>query len=89
MLQLGLPIKCLEAVVLAAYLTAGRTDVVRIPVAFKSRWRARMGSAGSPERDYRHIVLVVYVRKTGHWGALGLSRRSDLMDKSCKYKVLL
>lgn len=77
----SLPIKCLEAVVVAAYLTMGIQALDRIPLAFESQ-------AGG--NTYRHIVLVVRHRpRPGQslWGALGLSRRKTLMDKPCHYEV--
>ncbi|OQS06287.1 hypothetical protein THRCLA_01664 [Thraustotheca clavata] len=81
----SLPIQCLEAVFVAAYLTAnGNTEyegmnpnqqVDRVPISFKSR------SGGTV---FRHIVLGI---KHQHmWGALGLSRNADLMNKELKYK---
>ena len=37
---------------------------------------------------YRHIVLAVRHPETGRWGALGLSRRAELMDKPLIYSSL-
>ncbi|KDO32640.1 hypothetical protein SPRG_02341 [Saprolegnia parasitica CBS 223.65] len=81
----ALPIQCLEAVFVAAYLTAhGMPEyegmnpshqIERVPISFKST------SGGSV---FRHIVLGV---KHQHlWGALGLSRNPSLMNKDLKYK---
>jgi len=36
----------------------------------------------------RHIVLAVRHPETGRWGALGLSRRVELMDKPLIYSSL-
>ncbi|TPX61938.1 hypothetical protein PhCBS80983_g00857 [Powellomyces hirtus] len=77
MIVYGLPIKCLEAVVLATYLTAPMMDIERIPCSFKSE-------CGS--ETYRHIVLLI--RHGDRWGALGISRRPDLMDKPLSFKSL-
>ena len=77
----SLPIKCLEAVVVATYLTMGVHALERIPLAFESHANGN---------TYRHIVLVVRHRpKPGHslWGAIGLSRRQTLMWKDCQYEV--
>lgn len=37
---------------------------------------------------YRHIVLAVHHRPTSTWGALGLSRRKELMYKELRYSSL-
>jgi len=34
--RLSLPIKCVEAVFLAAYLTQGQRELERVPLSFKS-----------------------------------------------------
>ena len=71
----ALPIRCLEAVFLAIFLTQGGAWVNlvdRFPVSFKS-------SVGG--QTYRHIILATRVKATGLFGALGLSRRSSLMWK--------
>ncbi|KAI8826868.1 Vasohibin-domain-containing protein [Fimicolochytrium jonesii] len=79
----GLPIKCLEAVVVAAYLTASNNpvsstaDIDRIPCSFKSRHGAD---------TYRHIVLLV--RHGERWGSVGLSRRRELAGKDLGFKSL-
>ncbi|KAI8587785.1 vasohibin-2 [Geranomyces variabilis] len=77
MISFALPIKCLEAVVLATYLTAPLVDVERIPCSFKSE-------CGGD--TYRHIVLLLHCGD--RWGALGISRRPDLMDKPLAFKSL-
>ncbi|KXZ49816.1 hypothetical protein GPECTOR_19g267 [Gonium pectorale] len=78
-LRSALPIKCLEAVFLGALLTAGWHDLDRLPLAFKSTVQGQ---------TYRHIVLVVYHAPSRKWGALGLSRRPELMDKDLVYDSL-
>ena len=70
----ALPIKCVEATFLALHLTAGWTDVDRVPAAFKTRV---VGPDGVP-RCHRHIVLLLRDRATGNYGALGISRRKEL-----------
>eukprot|EP00842_Homolaphlyctis_polyrhiza_P006069 jgi/Hompol1/6463/HPOL_003433-RA len=73
----ALPIKCLEAVILGVYLTAKFEDLQRMTVSFKSECEGQI---------HRHIVLVI---KLGdQWGAIGLSRRPDLMNKSITFPSL-
>jgi hypothetical protein len=72
-----LPIKCLEAVFVAIYLTNAQKDLVRLPLTFKS---------SSHGKVYRHIVLAV--RYNGRYGALGLSRQPSLMYKGLEYTSL-
>lgn len=74
----SLPIKCLEAVILALYLTAPLTNLHRFTVGFKSNFNGLY---------YRHVVLGVADNTS--YGALGLSRRQDLMYKALQYKVRL
>lgn len=73
----SLPIKCLEAVVLAIYLTSDLPSVQRFPLAFKTTFE---------NNTFKHIVLGVFYN--GKFGALGLSRRDTLMYKSLKYDTL-
>lgn len=73
----SLPIKCLEAVILALYLTAPLTNLHRFAIGFKSSFNGLY---------YRHVVLGV---SNSSYGALGLSRRKDLMYKPLQYKVSL
>ncbi|KAL7693193.1 putative tubulinyl-Tyr carboxypeptidase [Plasmopara halstedii] len=77
-LREGLPIQCLEAVFLAAYLTAGIKKLDRFPVSFKT-------TAGAT--THRHIVLGIQHQQR-KWGALGLSRCDKLMDKDLKFDTL-
>ncbi|KAL3666660.1 hypothetical protein V7S43_008289 [Phytophthora oleae] len=77
-LKEGLPIQCLEAVFLGAYLTAGFSNLDRFPISFKSK-------AGTS--THRHIVLGVRHQQQ-KWGALGLSRCDKLMNKEVKFDSL-
>ena len=74
----ALPIKCLEAVILSLYLTNGMTSVDRFPISFKTVFNGT---------TFRHVVLGIY--NYGRYGALGMSRRSDLMYKPLEFKVIL
>lgn len=66
----SLPIKCLEAFLVAIYLTTGISGLDRFNISFKTRFNSII---------YRHIVLGL---KYGQiYGALGLSRRTDLAYK--------
>ena len=76
MMREALPIKCLEAVILATFLTNGISGMDRFPISFKTVFSGQ---------TYRHVVLGVY--HGGYYGALGMSRRSDLMDKPLAFKV--
>ncbi|KAJ3063297.1 Tubulinyl-Tyr carboxypeptidase 1 [Podochytrium sp. JEL0797] len=77
MIKFGMPIKCLEAVVVATYLTNDIFEVDRYALSFKSKCKGEV---------YRHIVLVVKYRDL--YGALGLSRRSDLMYKPLEFESM-
>uniref|UniRef100_A0A8C4Q6Q8 Vasohibin 2 n=1 Tax=Eptatretus burgeri TaxID=7764 RepID=A0A8C4Q6Q8_EPTBU len=77
MIRESLPIKCLEAVILGIYLTNGLAAVERFPLSFKSQFQGRC---------FRHVVLGVF--HAGRFGALGLSRRSDLMHKPLQFRSL-
>jgi len=76
-IRAGLPIQCVEATFLACLLTASQKEIDRIPMSFKSKFQGKV---------YRHIVLAV--RYNGKWGALGISRRSNLMNKPLRYNSL-
>lgn len=69
-----LPIQCVEAVFIGSAMTDKYGDLQRFPLCFKSRFRSS---------TYRHIVLMIHYK--GKWGALGISRRSCLMDKPLIY----
>ncbi|CAN2390437.1 vasohibin 2 [Pristimantis euphronides] len=73
----SLPIKCLEAVILGIYLTNGQTSVERFPISFKTQFSGNF---------FHHVVLGIH--HNGRYGTLGMSRRSDLMDKPMTYKTL-
>ncbi|RXN37932.1 vasohibin-1 [Labeo rohita] len=62
---------------LTAYLTNSMPTVERFPLSFKTQF------SGS---HFRHIVLGVH--SGGRFGALGISRREDLMYKPLEYKTL-
>lgn len=76
-IRLGLPIQCMEAVFLGCYLTADFVGLDRLPLSFKSKCESN---------TYRHIVLAL--RHENKWGAVGLSRRSNLMFKEMTYPSL-
>ena len=73
----SLPIKCLEAVILALYLTSDLPAIQRFPLSFKTSFE---------NNSYKHIVLGIYYN--GKFGALGLSRRNTLMYKDLKFDSL-
>ena len=75
----GLPIRCIEAVFLGLLLTSGQEHLDRYPVGFKTMVGTNV---------YRHIVLVVHDTKADLFGALGLSRRDNLMYKPLHYATL-
>ncbi len=80
-LQANKPIQCLEALAVAAHLltTTGLALAARLPLSFQTR-----------ERDtgcvHRHIVLAVAYHAS--WGAMGMSRCPDLMDKALVFPSL-
>ena len=74
-----LPIKCIEAVFLAFYLTLNMRDMIRIPIRFQS-------SIQNGKFRFRHIIMAVNHDKT--WGALGLSRKNTLMYKGLRFSSL-
>ena len=79
----SLPIKCLEAVILAIFLTNEITNSVngleKFTIGFKTSSKGNI---------HRHVVLGVYCHDTGLYGALGISRRADLGYKPLKFKSL-
>ncbi|XP_025103717.1 LOW QUALITY PROTEIN: vasohibin-2-like [Pomacea canaliculata] len=77
MIREALPIKCLEAVILGIYLTNGMLGLERFPISFKTIFS---GTA------HHHVVLGVYYG--GRYGAIGMSRRDDLMYKTLTFKSL-
>ncbi|XP_057715348.1 tubulinyl-Tyr carboxypeptidase 1 [Corythoichthys intestinalis] len=74
----ALPIKCLEAVILGIYLTNSMPAVERFPISFKSQFSGNY---------FYHIVLGVH--SGGRFGALGMSRREDLMFKPLEHRTLM
>uniref|UniRef100_A0A8C3JB72 Vasohibin 1 n=1 Tax=Calidris pygmaea TaxID=425635 RepID=A0A8C3JB72_9CHAR len=73
----ALPIKCLEAVILGIYLTNNMTTLDRFPISFKTHFSGNY---------FRHIVLGVNFG--GRYGALGISRREELMYKAPVFRTL-
>ncbi|KAJ6661250.1 hypothetical protein lerEdw1_015387 [Lerista edwardsae] len=73
----ALPIKCLEAVILGIYLTNSMPTLERFPISFKTYFSGNY---------FRHIVLGVNFG--GRYGALGISRREDLMYKAPTFRTL-
>ncbi|XP_068195089.1 tubulinyl-Tyr carboxypeptidase 1 isoform X2 [Antennarius striatus] len=74
----ALPIKCLEAVILGIYLTNNMPGVERFPLSFQSRFSGN---------HLHHIVLGVH--SGGRFGALGISRRKNLMFKPLELRTLM
>ncbi|XP_021398485.2 tubulinyl-Tyr carboxypeptidase 1 isoform X2 [Lonchura striata] len=73
----ALPIKCLEAVILGIYLTNNMATLDRFPISFKTHFSGNY---------FRHIVLGVNFG--GRYGALGISRREELMYKAPVFRTL-
>eukprot|EP00471_Norrisiella_sphaerica_P013578 CAMPEP_0184499364 /NCGR_PEP_ID=MMETSP0113_2-20130426/41299_1 /TAXON_ID=91329 /ORGANISM="Norrisiella sphaerica, Strain BC52" /LENGTH=336 /DNA_ID=CAMNT_0026887247 /DNA_START=47 /DNA_END=1057 /DNA_ORIENTATION=- len=73
----SLPIKCLEATMLAIYLTRDIEGLTRLPLRFGTTVQGHV---------YWHIVLAVCYK--AKWGALGLSRRHDLASKPLEFASL-
>ncbi|XP_029449085.1 tubulinyl-Tyr carboxypeptidase 2 isoform X3 [Rhinatrema bivittatum] len=59
------------------YLTNGQPAVERFPISFKTQFSGNY---------FHHVVLGIYC--SGYYGALGMSRRSDLMDKPLTFRTL-
>ncbi|RTG83664.1 uncharacterized protein DC041_0008516 [Schistosoma bovis] len=73
----SLPIKCLEATILAIFLTQGQEYLKRFTISFVSEFNGKV---------FRHVVLGIY--SSGLFGALGLSRRENLMYKPLNFPSL-
>ena len=58
------------------FLTNGMMGVERFPISFKTAFNGNV---------HRHVVLGIY--HSGKYGALGMSRRDDLMYKPLVYRV--
>lgn len=74
------PIQCIEAVMVAAHLTT-RLPVNRLPLSFTTR-------VLQTGRTHRHIVLALISESHQRWGAMGMSRSSELMDKALIFASL-
>ena len=74
----SLPIQCVEAVFLGTHLTSSMSDMDRVPLSFKTKFFH--GTV------HRHIVLAI--RYEGKWGAIGISRRANLMNKPMTFSSL-
>lgn len=83
-------VKCLEATILALYLTSPIINLIRIPIAFKSTCNGN---------THRHIVLGVNSRPEynereiggrgeNRWGTVGLSRRVELGGKEMGFRSI-
>jgi len=68
--------KLLFLIISCSYLTNCLQSVDRFPISFRSIFHGNV---------YRHIVLGLH--SGGRYGAVGLSRREDLMYKPLKYTV--
>ena len=68
MLTYSLPIKCMESVIMAIYLTNQVNRLIRFPISFKSCHNGTF---------YYHIVLGLIF--DGKYGSVGLSRKANLM----------
>lgn len=79
-LQRNQPIQCLEAVMVAAHLTL-KLPIHRLPVSFTTRVR-------ETGHTHKHIVLALVCESHQRWGAMGMSRCPDLMDKELVYESL-
>ncbi|KAK4472793.1 hypothetical protein MN116_004012 [Schistosoma mekongi] len=98
-MKAALPIKCLEATILAmqvtfysyihnafdslcslsSFLTQGQKYFKRFTISFVSEFNGNI---------FRHVVLGVYSLSRGLFGAVGLSRRENLMYKPLKFPSL-
>ena len=74
----ALPIQCVEATFIGLYLTCGIKSLTRVPLSFKSYFQ---------DGAHRHMVLAIR-NLDGLWGAIGISRRADLMYKPMIYASL-
>ena len=89
MIDDSLPIKCLEAVILSIYLTNEMltgsantnsvTGIEKFSIGFKTVSNGNV---------HRHVVLGIYCHNTGLFGALGISRRTDLGHKQLRFRTL-
>lgn len=73
----SLPIKCLEAVIVAIYLTSNIEGLDRFTIGFKSKLNGC---------THQHVVLGLHYKNK--YGSIGMSRRNDLMSKPLEYDSL-
>ena len=78
LIRMALPIQCVEALFIGCWLSKDMHAVDRLPLSFKSIFQGNV---------HRHIVMAI--RCEGKWGAIGISRRSNLMDKPIVYNSLI
>ena len=78
LIRMALPIQCVEALFIGCWLSKDMRTVDRLPLSFKSIFQGNV---------HRHIVMAI--RCDGKWGAIGISRRSNLMDKPIVYDSLI
>ncbi|XP_023340823.1 vasohibin-2 isoform X2 [Eurytemora carolleeae] len=84
MIREGQPIKCMDAIILGIHLTTGIQGLGRFPINFKSEIHDKAFKPG--RKYYYHVVLGLLYK--GKFGAVGLSRKSTLMDKPLIYSSL-
>merc|ERR550539_921348 len=81
LIKKSLPIRCLDAFILAAYLTCDIDNCIRFPLRFRSKCQNKF---------YWHIVLGIKHARNNKWGSIGISRKNEhLACKECKYDSLL
>eukprot|EP00759_Apiculatamorpha_spiralis_P016183 PhF_6_TR22523/c0_g1_i1/m.31973 len=81
------PLQCIEATLLSMYITTSTTptveetlSLVRFPISFQSTTKEG--------QDYFHQVLGVFNKTSQCYGALGVSRQSELGSHPCRYPTL-
>lgn len=93
MIRVSLPIKCLEAFILSLYPIDINAQTIRVLIMFRyftaplnqlQRFAISFKSV-SDNHVYRHVVMGIY--HANQFGALGLSRKKDLMNKPLEAKV--
>ena len=76
----------MEAVILAIYLA---NEIASLNTSFYNLEKFTIGfKTTSKGNVHRHVVLGVFCHVTGLFGALGISRRSELGYKELKFKTL-
>eukprot|EP01062_Namystynia_karyoxenos_P015874 TRINITY_DN15796_c0_g2_i1.p1 TRINITY_DN15796_c0_g2~~TRINITY_DN15796_c0_g2_i1.p1 ORF type:complete len:598 (+),score=174.42 TRINITY_DN15796_c0_g2_i1:82-1794(+) len=85
MLQTALAIQCVEAAFVAIRLTQAALPLRRFGLSFLADGVPRR-PGGPRQREFKHLVLGVECH--GLWGALGISRCSELMTKPLQYQTL-